>query len=195
MDERLISTVPDDATSVVFVEGMSDRAALETLARRRGRDLPAEGVAVVSIGGSKNIRRFLDRYGPHGRNLSIAGLCDAAEVGDFQRALERTGLGAVLTPLDLESLGFYVCDRDLEDELIRAVGPATIERIFEAHGDLGSFRTFQRQPAQRGRSIEEHLHRFMGTQGGRKIEYAGYLVEALDLERTPRPLDRVLAHL
>ena len=195
MDERLISTVPDDATSVVFVEGMSDRAALDTLARRRGRDLLVEGVAVVSIGGSKNIRRFLDRYGPHGRDLAVAGLCDAAEVRDFQRALERAGLGTDLTPLDMEALGFYVCVADLEDELIRAVGAVSIERIFEAQGDLGSFRTFQRQPAQRGRSVDEHLHRFMGTQGGRKIEYAALLVEALDLDRIPRPLDRVLTHV
>jgi len=195
MDERLISSVPDDATSVVFVEGMSDRAALDTLARRRGRDLLGEGVAVVSIGGSKNIRRFLDSYGPRGRDLAIAGLCDAAEVGDFQRALERAGLGADLTPLDMEALGFYVCVADLEDELIRAVGAASIERILDAQGDLGPFRTFQRQPAQRGRSVDEHLHRFMGTHSGRKIEYAALLIEALDPDRIPRPLDRVLTHV
>jgi hypothetical protein len=35
----------------------------------------------------------------------------------------------------------------------------------------------------------------MGTRGGRKIRYARLLVNALDLERVPRPLDRVLAHL
>ena len=37
---------------VVLVEGTSDRRAVETLARRRGRDLQAEGVAVVPMGGS-----------------------------------------------------------------------------------------------------------------------------------------------
>jgi hypothetical protein len=35
----------------------------------------------------------------------------------------------------------------------------------------------------------------MGTHRGRKIEYAALLVEALDLDRVPRPLDRVLLHL
>ena len=195
MDVLAGSAIPPSAASVVFVEGMSDRRALETLAERRGRDLDAEGVAVVSIGGSKNIRRFMETYGPRGRDLRLAGLVDAGEEGDFQRALERAGLGADLSRLDMEALGFYVCVADLEDELIRALGAASIERILEERGDLGSFRTFQRQPAQRGRSPEAHLRRFMGTHSGRKIEYAALLVDALDLDRVPRPLDRVLAHV
>lgn len=195
MDVQAASSVPSSAASVVFVEGMSDRRALETLAERRGRDLQAEGVAVVSMGGSKNIRRFMETYGPQGRDLRLAGLVDAAEEGDFKRALERAGLGADLSRLDMEALGFYVCVADLEDELIRALGAPTIERILEARGDLGSFRTFQRQPAQRGRSIEAHLRRFMGTHSGRKIEYAAVLVGALDLDRVPRPLDRLLTHV
>ena len=195
MDVLAGSAIPPSAASVVFVEGMSDRRALETLAERRGRDLDAEGVAVVSIGGSKNIRRFMETYGPRGRDLRLAGLVDAGEEGDFQRALERAGLGADLSHLDMEALGFYVCVADLEDELIRALGAASIERILEERGDLGSFRTFQRQPAQRGRSPEAHLRRFMGTHSGRKIEYAALLVDALDLDRVPRPLDRVLAHV
>jgi len=195
MDVLAVSTIPPSAASVVFVEGMSDRRALETLAERRGRDLQAEGVAVVSMGGSKNIRRFMETYGPRGRDLRLAGLVDAGEEGDFQRALERAGLGADLSRLDMEALGFYVCVADLEDELIRALGAASIERILEERGDLGSFRTFQRQPAQRGRSPEAHLRRFMGTHSGRKIEYAALLVDALDLDRVPRPLDRVLAHV
>ena len=195
MDVLAGSAIPPSAASVVFVEGLSDRRALETLAERRGRDLDAEGVAVVSMGGSKNIRRFMETYGPRGRDLRLAGLVDAGEEGDFQRALERAGLGADLSRLDMEALGFYVCVADLEDELIRALGAASIERILEERGDLGSFRTFQRQPAQRGRSPEAHLRRFMGTHSGRKIEYAALLVDALDLDRVPRPLDRVLAHV
>jgi hypothetical protein len=186
---------PSSARALVFVEGVSDRRALETLAERRGRDLQAESVAVLSMGGSKNIRRFMDTYGPQGRDLRLAGLVDAGEERDVQRALERAGLGAGLSRLDMEALGFYVCVADLEDELIRALGAATIERILEAQGDLGSFRTFQRQPAQRGRSTEAHLRRFMGTHSGRKIAYAALLVEALDLDRVPRPLDRVLTHV
>ena len=179
----------------MLVEGVSDQRALEALAARRGRDLGAEGIAVVPMGGAKNIGTFLDRFGPQGSNAALAGLCDAAEEGDFRRGLERAGLGSNLTRAEMESLGFYVCDADLEDELIRALGPAAVERIVDAQGERGPFRTFQRQPAQQGRTIEEQLHRFMGTRSGRKIQYAPLLVDALDLTRVPRPLHRVLAHV
>jgi hypothetical protein len=37
------------------------------------------------------------------------------------------------------------------------------------------------------------LRRFMGTTGGRKIRYAGLLVEALDLGHVPAPLTGALA--
>ena len=81
--------LPDvsSARAAVLVEGESDRLAVEALARRRGRDLGTEGVAVVPMGGSKNINRFLDRYGPIGLDLHLAGLCDAGEESDFRRAL------------------------------------------------------------------------------------------------------------
>jgi hypothetical protein len=35
----------------------------------------------------------------------------------------------------------------------------------------------------------------MGTHSGRKAQYAHSLVEKLVLTRTPRPLDRLLAHV
>jgi hypothetical protein len=183
------------ARAVVLVEGLSDRAALEALAERRGRDLAAEGVSVVPIGGAQAIGRFLEVFGPRGQDLGLAGLCDAGEEEDFRRGLERAGLGSGLTRLEMEALGFYVCVADLEDELIGALGAAAVERIVEAQGDLRSFRTFQHQPAQRGRAIEAQLRRFLGTRSGRKIHYARLLVEALELGRMPRPLDGVLAHV
>jgi hypothetical protein len=181
--------------AVVLVEGVSDQLALEALAKRRRRDLAAEGISIVPIGGATNIRRFLDLFGPLGLNLRLAGLCDAAEEGDFQRGLERAALGSGLTRAGMERLGFYVCVADLEDELIRALGAAAVEQVIDAQGDLGAFRTFQKQPAWRGRPPEEQLRRFFGTHGGRKIQSAAVLVEALDLARVPRPLDGVLAAL
>jgi hypothetical protein len=63
-----------DPRIVILVEGLSDQRAIEALAARRGRDLDAEGGAVVSIGGSKNIGRFLDHYGPRGLEIGLAGL-------------------------------------------------------------------------------------------------------------------------
>ena len=178
--------------TVVLVEGSSDQVALETLADRRGRDLAAAGIAVVPMGGARNIRRFLEQFGPRGLNLGLAGLCDAGEEGDFRRGLEWAGLGSNLGRAEMEALGFYVCVADLEDELIRCLGAAAVEQVVEAQGELGSFRTFQRQPAWRARSSQEQLRRFIGTHSGRKIRYARLLVDALELTSVPRPLDRVV---
>ena len=166
----------------MLVEGISDQLALETLAERRGRDLDAEGVSVVPIGGAQAIGRFISQFGPQGLDLELAGLCDAAEERNFRRGLERAGLGSDLTRADIERLGFYVCVADLEDELIRALGAASVEQVVDAQGDLGSFRTLQKQPEWRGRTTEEQLRRFMGSGGRRKIRYARLLVDALDLD-------------
>jgi hypothetical protein len=183
------------ARTVVLVEGVSDQLAIETLASRRGRDLESEGISVVPMGGAGNVEMFLDRYGPPGLDVRLAGLCDAAEEDQFRRGLERAGLGSNLTSDDMERLGFYVCVADLEDELIRSLGVAAVEGILDSQGELGSFGTFQRQPSWRGRAIEDQLRRFIGTFSGRKIRLAPLLVDALDLTRVPRPLERLLTHL
>lgn len=161
--------------AVVLVEGTSDLVALETLALRRGRDLASEGVVVDAIGGAQAVRRALERYD----GARVVGLVDAGEAGGFRRVVDDV----------------FVCDPDLEGELIRALGADEVLRVLEAHGDLGPFRTLQKQPSWRGRAVEEQLRRFMGSGGSRKIQYARYLVEALDLERAPAPLDGVLAAL
>ena len=184
-----------DVRTVVLVEGISDQVALQALAARRGRDLAAEGIAVVPMGGARNIRRFLELFGPRGLDARLAGLCDAGEEGDIRRGLERAGLGSNLSRGDMEALGFYVCVADLEDELIRCLGAAAVEQVVEGQGELGSLRTFQQQPAWRGRSNQEQLRRFIGTHSGRKIRYGRLLVDALNLASVPRPLDRVLAHM
>jgi hypothetical protein len=181
--------------AVVLVEGVSDRVAVETLAARRERDLGAEGIAVIAIRGAGNIRSALGRYGPRGLGVRLAGLCDAGEEDDFGRALEQAGLGSDLDRSGMERLGFFVCVRDLEDELIRALGAAAVEDVVAAQGELRSFRTLQKQPAQRDWTIEAQLRRFLGTHSGRKARYAEALVQAVDLERVPRPLDLVLARV
>lgn len=184
-----------DLRAVVLVEGVSDQVAVEALAERRGRNLHAEGISVVPIGGAQAIGGFLEQFGPEGLGVRLAGLCDAGEERDFRRGLERAGLGSDLTRAEMEALGFYVCVADLEDELIRALGADAVEQIAHAQSDLGSFRTLQKQPAWRGRPREEQLRRWMGSGGRRKIRYARLLVEALDLTEVPRPLDLVLAHV
>jgi hypothetical protein len=178
--------------SIVLVEGPSDGAAVRALARRRGRDLDAEGVSVVAMGGYGNIGRFLERYGPAGLGVRLAGLYDIGEERHFRRGLERAGFGSGLTRADLEALGFYGCDVDLEDELTRALGAAAMEKVLAAQGELRAFRTYQKQPAHRERAIEAQLRGFLWN---RKLEYGVLLVNALDLDRVPRPLAAVLAHV
>ena len=180
---------------VVLVEGMSDQAALETLAARRGRDLRGEGVFVVPMGGATNIGHFLGWFGPRGFGVRLAGLCDEGEEHDFRRSLEQAGLGTGLDRAGLARLGFFVCVADLEDELIRILGGRRVEQLIEAQGELGSFRTFTRQPAQRNRTREQQLRRFMGTRSGRKIHYGHVLAAALDLSRVPGPLAGVLSRV
>jgi hypothetical protein len=163
------SNVPEQPSTVVFVEGASDRAALLKLAERRGRDLRAEGVDIVAIGGAHALARFL-AAAPQAK---LVGLCDAGEAREFTRSLEHV----------------YVCDPDLEDELIRAVGAERLQEIIETQGELHSFRTLQKQPFQRERTIEQQLRVFLGN---RKIRYAELLVGELDLASVPRPLEELL---
>jgi hypothetical protein len=181
--------------AVILVEGLSDQSALQTLAARQGRDLAGEGVFVVPMGGATNIGHFVARFGPRGFGVALAGLCDEAEEGAFRRGLERAGLGHGLTRGGLERLGFFVCVTDLEDELIRTLGVAVVEQLIEAEGELGPFRTFCRQPAQRGRTRAQQLRRFLGARSGRKIRYGQVLAGALDLHRVPRPLAGVLSRV
>jgi hypothetical protein len=171
---------------------VSDRSALRTLAARTGRDLDADGVVVVAMGGATNIGHFLDQYGPRGLDVPLAGLCDAGEQGDFRRALDRAGLGA-----DLERRGFFVCVADLEDELIRALGVARVEEVITAQGhrEVRRYRTFLQQPAQQGRNSTHQLRRFIGCRSGAKEQYARAFTEALDLNRVPEPLERLLRWL
>ena len=181
------------ARAVILVEGVSDQIALETLAVRRGRDLGAEGIVVLPVGGIHAVTRFLRQFGPEGEGVRLAGLCDAGEEDILRRGLATAHVGSPRTRADMERMGFHVCVEDLEDELIRAVGAARVMELFGSQGDLRSFRSMRRQPAWRGRSTEAQLRRFLGAGSQRKLRYARLLVEAVDPGGLPRPLDAVLA--
>ncbi|MBM0240459.1 hypothetical protein JNW88_31345 [Micromonospora sp. ATA32] len=183
----------DNAVAVVLVEGISDQIALETAAVGRGRDLEAERVVIVPIGGAHAIGRFLTMLGSLRTRVRLAGLCDLHEAEIFRRGLITTDVGSPRTNTDLEHLGFYVCIDDLEDELIRAVGTVGVEALFDSQGDLGSFRSLQSQPAWRGREPEAQMRRFLGSGSRRKLRYARLLVEAaVGRDVLPRPLDALL---
>jgi hypothetical protein len=177
--------------AVILVEGMSDKVVLETLAARLGRDLDGSNVAVVSMSGAHAINRHLTQLVRSASDTVVGGLCDEGEEDIFRRGLQRAGLGHPLNRLDMESLGFYVCVEDLEDELIRAVGSGAVEQAIHAQGELSSFRTFQKQARWRGRTINDQLRRFLANSN-RKQRYGPLLIEQLDLDRVPRPLKGVL---
>jgi len=184
--------------TVVLVEGLSDQIALHALARRAGRDLADEGVEVVPMGGITNTRRYAARYGPAGLGLRLAGLYDAAEESFVRKGLAAAGLTAPTGPHHnggLTHLGFHKCDRDLEDELIRALGLDGAEAVIEQAGELRSLQLLAQMPAQRDWTREEVLRRFLGSQAGRKARYAELFVAAVTPGHEPAPLAALLADL
>ncbi|MEU0526171.1 TOPRIM nucleotidyl transferase/hydrolase domain-containing protein [Streptomyces niveus] len=181
---ELAATLP--VRAVVLLEGPSDVAAVNALAARRGRNLAAEGVCVLSMGGAMSVGRFVSLLGPPGLGVRLTGLCDEQERSFYDRALERAGAARQ---------GFFVCAADLEDELIRALGVGRVEELVRAEGDLRALQTFLRQPAQQGRTSQQQLRRFLGTKKGRKIQYGRVLVEALEPDQVPAPLDGLLTSL
>ncbi|GAA2394970.1 hypothetical protein Cme02nite_55040 [Catellatospora methionotrophica] len=182
-----------DAAGLILVEGVSDQIAVETAAAGRGRDLVAERVVVVPIGGAHAIGRFLTELGPLATRLRLGGLCDVREEEIFRRALTAAGLGSPGTRADMARLGFHVCVDDLEQELLRAVGVTGVEALFASQGDLGSFRTLQGQPAWRGQDPERQLWRFLRAGSHRNLRYARLLTEAaLSTDALPAPLAALL---
>ena len=132
------------------------------------------------MGGITNLGTHLGRLG----DLRVAGVYDGSEERYVVRTLDRLGRSAE---------GFFRCDADLEDELIRALGTDLVIEVIDSEGELHLFETFQQQPYQRERSLPDQLHRFCGTKSGRKARLAAALAEALPLERVPAPLSGVLA--
>lgn len=176
--------------SVILVEGASDHQALSALARSQRRELDTEGITIIATAGATNFSRFVELLGPAGHDVPLAGLCDEGEAAEARAALMGAGLGAS-EPGELETLGFFVCMRDLEDELIRALGDQAMLDLMEEHGDMRRFRSFQNQPAQRHKTIEQQIWRWLGNH---KIRYAPLMVDALDSDAVPRPLQSVLDH-
>lgn len=157
--------------AVVLVEGITDRLALEAVALLLGVDLA--GIEIVPIGGAQAIRRAAAEH----EGERIAGLCDANEERYFRRVL-----GAAT----------FVCDRDIEDELIRAAGVERVEAVVAAAGELETFRKFQNQLFWRGRPAEAQLRRWL-QNGGRYLRYPPLIVEALEPHEIPQPLTGVFA--
>lgn len=154
----------------VLVEGVTDRIALEAVAAKRGLDLA--GVEIVPIGGAQAIRRAAAEV----EGERVVGLCDAGEERFFRRVLGDAT---------------HVCVRDLEDELIRALGPGRVQEVVAAEAELETFRAFQNQVYWRDKPVERQLRRWL-QNGGRYLRYPPLLVEAMTVDEIPRPLAAVL---
>lgn len=152
---------------IVLVEGESDRVAVAALAARLGL-----APRVLAVGGSKGARGAAGAF-PGQR---LIGLVDANERRDFERVLTEV----------------YVCDPDLEGELIRALGVDGVLEVIDAQGELPSFHKLQAQPFQRSRTPEQQLARFFGGRSGNKARYARLLALAVPLDRIPPPLAALL---
>ena len=161
--------------AVILVEGVTDRIAVEAVAAKLGRDLAADGVAVVPIGGAQAIRRAAAEHDGE----RVAGLCDAGEERFFRRVLGSAT---------------FVCVKDLEDELIRALGAGGVEEVVAEQGELETFRSFQNQVFWRGQPVERQLRRWL-QNGGRYLRYPPLLIEAMEPNEIPGPLVGVLAYV
>ena len=108
------------------------------------------------------------------------------------------GLDGSVLPISVDTLpahGFQICRRDLEDELLRALGEDGALAVLAGVGLRDAFAAFTRQPAWQGRPVLDQLHRFCGTTSGRKELLAGALAGALDEHSCPPPLAALLASL
>jgi hypothetical protein len=161
--------------TTVLVEGESDRRALLTLAPR----LRVPAPEVVVMNGITNLRRHLAEVD----GSSVLLLHDRGESAYVARVL-ADGPADVLR---------FVCDLDLEDELIRAVGVPGVLAVVEARGERAAYDLMAQQPAQRDRPDAQRLRRWLGARSGHKLAYAGFLAEAVPLGAVPAPLRDLLA--
>ena len=147
------------------MEGQSDKYSLEAVAAKKKRNLDAEGVTIVAMRGAGGIGTFLNLLGPNGLKLKLAGLCDAQEESKWAQALESHGMGSKLNRAAMASIGFAVCDGDLEEVLIAAVGENATFAIIDAQSDTADFKSFAQQPIHRTKSGPQHSTTFCIHEG------------------------------
>jgi hypothetical protein len=181
--------------TIIVVEGVTDQLAVTLAARRTGRDLDGDGVSVVPIHGAHAMSRFLRQVAIDEPKARLAGLYDRGEERVIRTALERAGYGANVDGTQLEELGFFACNADLEEELIRAAGDANLSRLIELEGDAQPWRKFRSQSAWHGRPVNQQFRRFIRSVSERNSRYIRAMVETIDPSRLPRPLLMLLDYV
>lgn len=183
-----ITTAPG-ARIVVLLEGPSDVAAVRALMEAQGID-PGP-VELVSLQGVTNVGRVLKEVRLLRGEVDVVGMCDAAETRFVEKALVEDGL-PVADASDLPVYGFFVCEADLEEELIRALGAERAQDALVAAGLGGKLDALKTQEAWAGRPLAEQIHRFCGVASGRKELAAAILAGALDADEVPEPIAMLL---
>ena len=184
-------SVPAGSRVWVLLEGASDVAAVRVVAERTGVDLDDLGAHLVDMHGATNIRRYLLAAAEAEDSPRVLGMCDRPEGIFFVRALRRLGCDVKAVD-ELPHWGFQVCDRDLEDELMRDLGERGTREVLTTLGLTQRFAMLTQQPAWVGGTFHEQVHRFAGAASGRKELMASALAEALDVDSLPAPLAGLL---
>jgi predicted ATPase len=179
------------ARQVVFVEGITDYQAVRAVAAKLGRNLDAEGVAVVALDGAASLATFLQIMGPYGLDLPVCGICDVDYEADWCSDLTAVGL-TVASRQDLNALGFYVSDRDLEDELLTAIGTTAAQMVFANEGATARFQSYAQQPANQGKTLHDQIRGFVQSK---KVYWTPRLAAAVTPAAVPSSIQDLLNHV
>jgi len=96
---------------------------------------------------------------------------------------------------DLPVYGFFVCEPDLEGELIRALGAERAKAAIEGAGLAGKFDALRAQAAWADEPLADQLRRFARAASGRKENAATALAMALADDDLPEPLTMLLERI
>lgn len=158
-----------EPTLIVLLEGVSDVAAVRAIMHRN--DIGGDHVELRNLQGVTNVGRVLPEIRQLQPDADVLPVSDAS---------------------DLPAYGFFVCEADLEDELIRALGTSRAVEAIQSAGLGGKLEALQIQPAWADRPLAEQLHRFCGVASGRKEQVAGVLAAELSRDELPEPLSMLL---
>lgn len=118
---------PLTATSVVAVEGPSERLLVTAMARVQGLSLHRLGVHIFDLGGADKFVNAYAAFGPPGFGVSIFGLVDEDHRDSWAKVLS-------VAPADLETEGYRVCAPDLEGEIVNELGAERVIELLVAGG-------------------------------------------------------------
>lgn len=133
-DERLIAhwwvkdkLEPLTASQVVLVEGAADRIILQRVAEVLDKDLDRIGASLVEMGGAGDVGYVLTLFGRKGFDVPLSVLIDFDAVSDTAKSYG-------VSEDALEDSAVFVCNKDLEDEYVAALGAEAVWTAIEESG-------------------------------------------------------------